>query len=71
MSGVAGWRARTPSMTRCAYGRLNSRNCSGDRWCAHESNSCTTCRVGVERREELGCATTKIADGMCALTPRR
>lgn len=47
MRGVSGCCALTPSMTRCAYGRLNSRNCCGDRWCAHESNSCTTCSGGA------------------------
>lgn len=43
ISGTLGWTARTAVMTRSAYGRLNSANWSGDRWCAHESNSCTTC----------------------------
>ena len=47
MRGVSGCRALTPSITRCAYGRLNSRNCCGDRWCAHESKSCTTCSGGA------------------------
>ena len=44
MRGVSGRWARTPSMTRCAYGRLNSANCAGDSRPAQESNSCTTCR---------------------------
>jgi hypothetical protein len=30
-------------MTRSEYGRENSANCCGDRWCAQLSNSWITC----------------------------
>mmetsp|Transcript_25313 Transcript_25313/g.40491 ORF Transcript_25313/g.40491 Transcript_25313/m.40491 type:complete len:268 (+) Transcript_25313:221-1024(+) len=43
MSGVSGYFALTVAMTRSEYGRENSANCCGDRWCAQLSNSWITC----------------------------
>jgi hypothetical protein len=43
MTGTCGYFALMPAATRSAYGKLNSANWAGDRWCAHESNSWITC----------------------------
>ena len=54
IKGTNGRAALTLPINCSTYGQLNSENCEGDRWCAHESNNWTTCKRKGRQGTVLG-----------------